>query len=162
MTPGDEKLVARLHAELSRVARGAGEDFTGTGCVVCRTLQGLPSYPLNPAWPQFQSSGTAQRLLELSRQGSAHHDGFHLLSPALEFLALSCYVAAPVMPHRPPAALAGRGSRYATAWFSSMLPQVACVGIVSQQRQVSLFCRGELVDGDACATLLAAGSLTQP
>ncbi|UXY14136.1 diadenylate cyclase [Chitiniphilus purpureus] len=134
-----------LQEALHEVACRADRFFTGTSVVVCHTLDGLPYHPMNEGWPVEPELGLADNLLTLAHRDSPYHDGFHLLTPDLRFIKVACYLA-PGIPDEPPrVSFAGRGSRFSTAYFMSLLRPVVCVGIVGIQRDVTVFRQGTML-----------------
>ncbi|MET0355889.1 MAG: hypothetical protein ABW044_03870 [Cellvibrio sp.] len=137
-------LAEKLHAELKLVSVKCCARFTGTSVAVCSSLDDIPYYPMNAGWPVDNISSLHDSLLSLGDEASPYHDGFHLLSTQLKFTHVSCFMAPQIQPGAPKIPFAGRGSRFATAYFTSLIPNVVCVGIVSSKYQVTVFKQGAI------------------
>lgn len=143
--------VALLARSLDEVARRGDHHFTGTSVVICHALDGLPYCPMTEGWPVVAGASLADNLLAMAHGGNPYHDGFHLLSSSFDFLKVACYLAPRIPDEAPRVSFAGRGSRFSTAYFMSLLPQVLCVGIVGHRRDVTVFCQGQIVMGQTTA-----------
>lgn len=146
---------AQLADILGEVARRGDRHFTGTSVVVCRSLEGLAYCTMAEGWPVVTQTSIADNLLTMAHGDSPYHDGFHLLTPGLEFLKVACYLAPRIPDEAPQVSFAGRGSRFSTAYFMSLLSTVVCTGIVGRQRGITVFRQGRIVsDRDEVPPLL--------
>ena len=130
-------------AEVLRRARSlAGNDFTGVGVIVCDPDTELPTFPLRLEVSIPKRKDVAITLAELSRAGSDLHDGFHVLTPELDLVALSQYFSPPIVE----AAVVDRkrnfGGRYIAALFGTTLPGVHLCGISTESVGVVIFRHG--------------------
>jgi hypothetical protein len=130
---------------LERLLAGAyrhGENFSGLGLVFCETDEAVPHVPIysEPAWRP--SSDVCTLLVDRSSFSNARHDGFHLLKPNWDPLALGVFLAPP-LPREPIENPGNHGCRWITASLISRLPGViACLTILRVERHVTLFVEG--------------------
>jgi hypothetical protein len=158
----EHRLAALLACSLDEAARRGDRHFTGTSVVVCHALAGLPYCAMTEGWPVQAEASLTDNLLAMAHGDNPYHDGFHLLSPGFEFLKVACYLAPPIPDEAPRVSFAGRGSRFSTAYFFSLLPQVLYVGIVTHRRDVTVFRQGQIMTGQAAALLAARPAEATP
>ena len=135
----------QLKRILCEVARRGDGNFTGTSVVVCDSVSSLSHCGLAEGWPIVAEAGLGDNLLAMAHSDSPYHDGFHLLTSAFDFLKVACYLAPQIPDGAPLVSFAGRGSRFSTAYFTSLLPSVMCVGIVGHRREVTVFRQGHVL-----------------
>lgn len=143
-------ILGSLFRLLRSVRDESGELFSGIGVLVSDTPDTLPTFPLRPKSVAPIMGSTTEILSAISKDSSDLHDGFHLLSPALEIKSLSLYFSPPiqwsvVIPHPAPRI----GGRYLAALFGSALPGVIATGVASSQYGVVIFKDGVEVAADA-------------
>lgn len=143
-------LIARLRALLVRVRELGGADFSGVGVIVASDLGILPITSLRPDYARTRSiDGSALEMLAaISRAGSLYHDGFHVLSPELHVVALSQYLAAPILQGAVLGGSRGGGARYAAALFGSAVPGVLATGVATTTYGVAIFQSGAEMEPD--------------
>ena len=135
-------LTRALYALLHDVRKHSDDNFAGVGIIVADAATPLPIYPLRPLATCWLDADTRSTLLSISVDHHDLHDGFHLLSPKLEVLALSQYFSPPIVPGLS-AGLARRvGGRYMAALFGSALPGVLATGVASVDYGVAVFFEG--------------------
>jgi hypothetical protein len=140
-----ERLNERLDA-LLRLAQGsAGSDFSGLGVIVAQNSASLPIFAIGPPITLNPEDDTATILGAISRQQSAHHDGFHVLNPALKLKAISQYFSPPIVSRLRINRSAPFGGRYLAALFGSMLDGVLATAIATPALGVIIFINGEEV-----------------
>ena len=142
---GDDMLIARLEALLVEVRTRAGADFTGVGVIVASDPVGLPIAALRPARPVRDGSPAVDLLTAVSRTESPYHDGFHVLSPALDVLLLSQFFAPAIVPGILLEGSANAGARHAAALFGSAVPGVVATGLATSMYGVAVFRAGARV-----------------
>lgn len=139
---------------LKRIAEGRPADFCGLGVVFYRHLEALPRLALGdqdhlmPALPVCGLGAIASSLAGISSASSPWHDGFHLVNlsgPALTHV--SQYLAPPIALRGAADAGLSRptGARHMTALLVSQLDGVACVGLLTNHVEATVFERGLLV-----------------
>ena len=130
-------------AELLRAAaHRAGPRFAGLGLIVSADPRSLPLYPIGPPLELGATADTVTVLGSLAIDGSAHHDGFHILTPALALAAVSQYFSPPVVTGLEIDRSRRFGGRYLAALFGSLLPGVLATGIATPALGVIVFCGG--------------------
>src|SRR5258708_37152166 len=91
-------LIARLHRLLRDVWHEGGESFSGIGVVVSAFPDDLPIVPLRPVSVLHDQRTTLESLVTISHASNEFHDGFHVLSPALDLMMVSVYFSPPIVP----------------------------------------------------------------
>lgn len=133
---------------LNYIKNSAGPRFTGIGLIMYQgKANSLPIVALRLPrrgllLPKIDHIAVEELLLKISSEDNKYHDGFHLLNENLELTHLSQYVAPPIIKKILVGKLAG-GSRFRTALYSSLLPNVICTGIVSKGGEINLFIKGK-------------------
>ncbi|WP_333855572.1 diadenylate cyclase [Denitromonas sp.] len=143
----EHRLAVQLARILDEVACRGDRHFTGTSVVICRALDGLPYCAMTEGWPVSAGASLVDNLLAMAHGESPYHDGFHLLTSNFEFLKVACYLAPRISDEAPRVSFAGRGSRFSTAYFMSLLSPAICVGIVGHRREVTVFRQGRILAG---------------
>jgi len=141
-------LIARLHRLLRDVRREGGESFSGIGVVVSAFPGDLPIVPLRPASVLHDRRSTLESLVTISHASNEFHDGFHILSPALDVMMVSVYFSPPIVPGLDTDPLRRLGGRYMAALFGSTLPSVLAAGVASPNYGVAVFQRGREVKAE--------------
>lgn len=144
---------ALAFAVLEQIAKRRPADFCGLGVVFYRQLDSLPMLPLgdqdhcNLALPIGGVDAIASTLAQVSGASSPWHDGFHLVAlngPALTHV--SQYLAPPIGT-RCATGFGGQrptGARHMTALLVSQLEGIACVGLLTNHAEATVFERGLL------------------
>lgn len=132
---------------LRSIADNRCSDFCGIGLVFYSDLAKLPHLQMttegeNPNITQFSNSDIASALTSVSTISSPFHDGFHFIDMwSWKMTHLSQFISPPI-PHDAAQRFHGTGARLMSAMLASLIPGIACVGLVSQGGQVHLFCSG--------------------
>lgn len=138
---------------LLRVAERKPRDFTGLGVVFYTSLADLPHLPLGQSLPAGLGlpvvgvERVAITLAAVSDRTSAWHDGFHLVEADTLSLTHLCQFLSPGIPtefSHPPGA-EPTGARHMTALLVSRLQGIECVGLLTNQDELTLFERGAQV-----------------
>lgn len=136
---------------LARIAAELSPTFTGTGVVFYDDLSGLPHLQLSGGPhlqippPEIFKGDLAQTLQCIAQQESPWHDGFHFVEAADFRLTHIAQFVSPPIPVDLVKVVTGNGARFMTALLSSLVPGIACVGLVSHEGQASLFQHGVLI-----------------
>lgn len=126
-----EELCGRLFTLLMEASKLCGREFTGTGVIVHPEPNELGLFPI-ASDAGFQPSESVQRTIaEISKPGSPWHDGFHILNPALELIAVSQYFSPPVIQDVSIDRERPFGGRYLAALFGSKIDGVIATGIAT-------------------------------
>lgn len=134
--------IRALRALLDDVVGSAGRNFTGVGVVVAQTSANLPTFPIGPLFKGDLSRSTASIIASVSVPDSAHHDGFHILTPSLKISAMSQYFSPPVIENLKISREANFGGRYLAAAFGSKIDGVLLTGIATPALGVVVFFDG--------------------
>lgn len=137
-------LFEALDALLWRAAKIAGNQFTGLGVIVS-TGGSLPIFPIGPALELDPTIEPVSLLGAISVAESPHHDGFHILTPALEVRAISQYFSPPVVTEVQVNRATPIGGRYLAALFGSTMEGVLATGIATPTLGVIIFVSGQEV-----------------
>lgn len=135
---------------LARIATKLSPTFTGTGVVFYNDLSALPHLQLSGGClqiplPETFKGDLAQTLQRLAQHDSPWHDGFHFVEAADFRLTHIAQFVSPPIPLDLGRIVTGKGARLMTALLSSLVPGIACVGLVSHTGQASLFEHGVLI-----------------
>lgn len=134
--------IRALRALLTDVSGSSGRNFTGVGIVMAQTSVHLPTFPIGPPFKNDLSRNTASIIASVSVPDSAHHDGFHILTPSLQIKAMSQYFSPPVIESLKISRKANFGGRYLAAAFGSKIDGVLLTGIATPTLGVVVFSDG--------------------
>lgn len=135
----------RLKTVLRLAHVSAGNDFSGLGVIVALESASLPLFAIGPPIRLDPKVETAAILGAISRERSPHHDGFHILNPALELQAVSQYFSPPIVRGLKINRSTPFGGRYLAALFGSTLDGVLATAIATPALGIITFIRGEEV-----------------
>jgi len=135
---------------LTRAATQLSDDFSGLGIVFYDSLAELPFLPLdvsggeNIDLPVSGLDSVCDLLLQTARASSRWHDGFHFVhAGSLNLTHLSQFVAPP-LPDDCDELPRASGARHMTALLASRVNGIVTVGLLTQERVVSIYESGEL------------------
>ncbi len=139
--------VTRAEQVLRAIASDRGKNFSGVGVVFYERLTLLPHLQLtnnseNPDAGLFAGRELAEALSSVSSMASPLHDGFHFVDVASWKLTHLSQFISPPIPDAAAQHCHGTGARLMAALLASLLPGIACVGLVSQAGDVHLFTNG--------------------
>ncbi|MEZ0129611.1 hypothetical protein AB9T88_07550 [Flavobacterium sp. LBUM151] len=125
-----------------------GAKFEGIGLVVYNNFECLPVIPLNDektpfALPLVNYENILKVLIEVSSSESIYQDGFHLLSKDLSLTHISQYFSTPI--RKELKVQNNYGSRYRTALYGSLLPNVIYTIVISKDYGIVIFNDGKEV-----------------
>jgi DNA integrity scanning protein DisA with diadenylate cyclase activity len=141
--------VQNFHQLLLNVYEKSKINFSGLGLLVYNDLNGLPISSLkrideNICLPITDYNEVIEKLASISITQNKYHDGFHLLNQKLELTHLSQYIGAPIFEN---IQISDEyGSRYRTALYASMIPNIVCSGVLSTNYPVTIFQKGVKLD----------------
>lgn len=138
---------------LLRVAERKPRAFTGLGVVFYTSLADLPHLPLGQSLPAglglpvVGAENVAIALAAVSDRASAWHDGFHFVDVHSQALTHLCQFLSPGIPHEFTQSMGASpmGARHMTAQLVSRLQGIECVGLLTNQDELTLFERGTQV-----------------
>ena len=136
-----EDLEALLHAVRTR----AGDQFSGIGVIVSNEPSALPLFPIGPTVELDANADAADLLGAIATERSPYHDGFHVLGPNLQVLALSQYFSPPIVAGLTVDRAAPFGGRYLAALFGSTIAGILATGIATPRSGVIVFADGKVV-----------------
>lgn len=132
---GALEIAGNLKILLQEVAAHAKSDFSGLGIIVWDGVTPLPVYPMRDIVPdRSRFSSTREALNALSQESNVFHDGFHVMSEALQLVQVAVYFSPNLVPDIAlPAHARIYGGRYLAAAFGSCLQGVRCTGVLSSR-----------------------------
>jgi hypothetical protein len=140
-------VLGRAEQVLRAIADLRSQDFSGVGVVFYERLAYLPHLQLTDssvkAEPgRFAEVDLAIALSTVSVMSSPLHDGFHFIDArSWQLTHLSQFISPPI-PSDAAQRFHGTGARLMAALLTSLLPGIACVGLVSHTGEIRLFSNG--------------------
>lgn len=138
------KSVDRARQVLRTIADLRSQDFSGVGIVFYERLDDLPHLQLGDgsekvAFEQFADIDLTAILSNISVPSGPLHDGFHFVCVDNWRLTHVSQFISPLIPEGAAHRFRVGGARLMAAVLTSLLPGIACVGIVSQSGEIHLF-----------------------
>jgi hypothetical protein len=135
-----------LQLLLEEIYLRRSDDFSGIGIIFYKTLVNLPIASLKNTdsklrLPIVSRSEIIAFLVSASTNNNKYHDGFHLLNERLELTHVSQFVSPPIVQNVN--VQMDHGSRYRTAVYTSMLPNVIACGVLSNNYVPTVFVNGK-------------------
>ena len=124
-----------------------GRDFSGIGLVFYEDLAYLPHLQLTDGYVdsdprRLVEVDLAIALSSISVMSSPLHDGFHFVDVRRwQLTHLSQFISPPI-PSDATQRFHGNGARLMAALLTSLLPGIACVGLVTHGGEIHLFSHG--------------------
>jgi DisA bacterial checkpoint controller nucleotide-binding len=121
-----------------------GNKFSGLGLVMYKSVKELPIVPLKIIDEDIQLPITpieivTDFLIKVSNSNNKYHDGFHLLNKSLELTHIAQYLAPKIVKLNIKEEF---GSRYRTAIYTSLIPDVIACGVLSKNYPPTVFVKG--------------------
>lgn len=138
---------------LNLVANNRDSNFSGIGVVFYSSLDNLPYLQLAGDSKKRDAIMLEGRdiiiaLSLASNVGSPFHDGFHFVDVnTWKITHISQYISPPILPNKI-LNFHGSGARVMSAYLASLIPGIACAGVVSQSGYVQLFLEGVNIIGE--------------
>lgn len=135
---------------LTMAAPKLSDDFSGLGIVFYASLAALPFLPLEVTGsesfdlPVSGLSAISDVLARTARRSSHWHDGFHFVQAGSVCLTHLCQFIAPPLPDTGDALPRASGARHMTALLASRVSGIVMVGLLTQERVVSIYESGAL------------------
>lgn len=135
---------------LTLLAPKLSDDFSGLGIVFYDSLAVLPFLPLdvtgseNFDLPVSGLGAISDVLARTARRSSHWHDGFHFVQASSVCLTHLCQYIAPPLPDTGDTLPRASGARHMTALLASRVNGVVMVGLLTQERVVSIYESGAL------------------
>jgi hypothetical protein len=139
-------VITDLQSLLREVRTAGGVSFSGIGVIVTRATDRLPIMSLRECSDLIRQGTTLDVLAVISQESSDCHDGFHVLSPALELKRISVYFSPPIIASESADDKRRLGGRYWAARFGSALPDVLATGVASATYGVVIFRNGREIE----------------
>ncbi len=136
---------------LTLTAPKLSDDFSGLGIVFYDSLAALSFLPLEVAGtgsfdlPVSGLSAISDVLARTTRRSSRWHDGFHFVQANSVCLTHLCQFIAPPLPDTGDALPRATGARHMTALLASRVSGIVMVGLLTQERVVSIYESGALI-----------------
>jgi hypothetical protein len=125
-------------------------DFSGLGVVFYESLEELDFIPLETPTsaltlaPVIGLPAIAKTLACVSSRDSGCHDGFHLIDIKNERLTHLAQFLSPPLPPFGQTPLKAKGARHMAALLSTRVKGIAGVGILGQNREMTIYSNGSL------------------
>lgn len=139
-----------IHNSLIEICQNCNDDFSGLGIVYYENLNQLPYISLHEEeLPiDIESKSLNETLLKISTYSSAYHDGFHFINVVSKKIThISQYISPSLesvsninMNHVIPC-----GAREMTAFLTSNIEGIFCVGLISANRTIKIFKDGSII-----------------
>lgn len=135
---------------LKLAAPKPSDDFSGLGIVFYDSLAALPFLPLEVAGsesfdlPVCGLGAISEVLTRTARPSSQWHDGFHFVQTGSVCLTHLCQFIAPPIPDTDNALPRASGARHMTALLASRVSGIVNVGLLTQEREVTIYESGAL------------------
>jgi len=119
--------------------------FSGIGLIVYKSLFSLSIEPIGQyrnqiSLPIRSKSEIINTLLSISNENNEMHDGFHFLNSYIDLTHVSYYVSTLIDENIKPKL--HKGSRYRTAFYSSLAENIACTVIIGKNYDPIIFDNG--------------------
>lgn len=135
---------------LTLAAPKLSDDFSGLGIVFYDSLAELPFLPLEVTGsesfdlPISGLTSVCEVLVRTARRSSHWHDGFHFVHAGSVSLTHLCQFLAPPLPDDGDDLPRASGARHMTALLASQVRGIVMVGLLTQERVVSIYESGKL------------------
>ncbi len=139
-----------IHNSLIEICQNCNDDFSGLGIVYYENLIHLPYISLHKEelLLDIESKNFNETLIKISRYSSAYHDGFHFINvESKKITHISQYISPSLesvaninMNHIIPC-----GAREMTAFLTSNIEGVFCVGLISANKTIKIFKDGSII-----------------
>ncbi|MGR3978486.1 hypothetical protein FW754_12610 [Acinetobacter sp. 1207_04] len=139
-----------IYHSLEEVCLNSNESFSGLGIVYYSSLDNLPFISLQKMnlSSDLQSKSFIKIMQEISKTTSVFHDGFHFFDiNSSKITHISQYIS-PVLlgvNEREVDKITPCGAREMTAFLTSYIKGVYCVGLVSVNKKIKIFKDGGIV-----------------
>ena len=136
-----------ITASLTEIRCNSSKEFTGLGIVFYKSLNNLPYLTLHEKKlsSDLCFSYPVKTLLKISEYSSPYHDGFHFIDiKTMEITHISQYISPPVelINDLNLEAITPCGAREMTAFLTSKIDGILCVGLISSDKIIKIFKNG--------------------
>ena len=146
MDNSTRELCGRIFNLLEKASELCGSEFTGTGVIVHPEPSKLGLFPIAFDAGFQPSESVEQTIADISKPDSPWHDGFHILNPALELVAVSQYFSPSVIQDLSIDRERPFGGRYLAALFGSKIDGMIATGIATRSLGTVVFREGRELD----------------
>lgn len=132
---------------LLNVRKMASKSFTGTGIVFYKNLDQLNYTSLSNYELKLQENNIDQFISEISLPQSGLHDGYHFLSlKNFNLTHVAQYISPPIETNMSEfiQKIQPCGAREMSAMLTSLIPGIDSVGLISHNKIVKIYRKGEL------------------
>ncbi|EJB8496091.1 hypothetical protein VXG46_002057 [Acinetobacter baumannii] len=143
-------LESSIYHSLEEICLNSNESFSGLGIVFYENLDDLPFISLHKMSLslEMQSLNFIKIMQEISKKTSIFHDGFHFFDINLcRITHISQYIS-PILSgvnEEKINNILPCGAREMTAFLTSYIKGVYCVGLISVNKKIKIFKDGEIV-----------------
>lgn len=139
-----------IHNSLIEICQNCNDDFSGLGIVYYKDLNHLPYISLHEEnLPlDLDPKNLSKTLLKISKNSSIYHDGFHFFNiKTMEITHISQYISPSLEPLRKINInhIIPCGAREMTAFLTSNIEGVFCVGLISANKTIKIFKDGSTI-----------------
>ncbi|MDO3659211.1 hypothetical protein [Acinetobacter genomosp. 15BJ] len=133
-----------IENSLIEICQNAGNDFSGLGIIYYKDLSHLPYISLHDANLPFDliTENLSKTLLTVSKYSSIYHDGFHFINiDTLHITHISQFISPPLesVTNISIDQVIPCGAREMTAFLTSNIEGVFCVGLISANKTIKIF-----------------------
>ena len=137
----------QISASLTEIYCKSSKEFTGLGIVFYKSLNNLPYLTLHEKKlsSDLCFSDPIETLLKISERSSPYHDGFHFINiQTMEITHISQYISPPVglIDNLNLENIIPCGAREMTAFLTSKIDGILCVGLISSDKIIKIFKNG--------------------
>ncbi|WP_110975949.1 hypothetical protein [Acinetobacter sp. WCHAc060042] len=133
-----------IHNSLIEICQNSKEDFSGLGIICYEELSHLPYISLHQeqSFTDLDLTNINETLLKISTYSSAYHDGFHFYDINSKKLTHISQFISPLLnsvEHMNIENVIPCGAREMTAYLTSSIQGIFCVGLISANRSIKIF-----------------------
>lgn len=136
-----------IYSLLKHISIECDDTFSGLGIVYYTHLNKVSHISLHtaPLPSEIQEKSIVSLLLKISKKECSFHDGFHFISiPSMQITHISEYIspALNISDKFKYLNITPCGAREMTAFLTSLVEGVYCVGLISSNRTIKIFKNG--------------------
>lgn len=139
-----------IHNSLKEICKKCKEDFSGLAIVCYEDLSHLPYISLHKEqfFTDFDLKNINETLLRISTYSSTYHDGFHFYDINSKKLThISQFISPPLesVAYMNIENIIPCGAREMTAYLTSSIQGIFCVGLISANKTIKVFKNNSIV-----------------
>lgn len=139
-----------IRNSLTEICQNCKDDFSGLGIVCYEDLSHLPYISLHKdqSFTDFDLTNINETLLKIATYSSAYHDGFHFYDiHSKKITHISQYISPLLdsLAHANVDKVIPCGAREMTAYLTSSIQGIFCVGLISANKTIKVFKNNSIV-----------------